>query len=127
MSLYKFSFIRYIALVFLAMAASYFIPPIQSPDENQHFARAYMLSKGDILLETLPEKMSGGYIDDGLYEFIKGNLKISGQSDAKLSEEEKFRLKNIHWSGSEKKSFMEIPGTGFYLPLIYLPHAIPIK
>ncbi len=127
MSLYKFSFIRYIALVFLAMAASYFIPPIQSPDENQHFARAYMLSKGDILLETLPEKMSGGYVDDGLYEFIKGNLKISGQSDAKLSEEEKFRLKNIHWSGSEKKSFMEIPGTGFYLPLIYLPHAIPIK
>ena len=106
MSLYKFSFIRYIALVFLAMAASYFIPPIQSPDENQHFARAYMLSKGDILLETLPEKMSGGYVDDGLYEFIKGNLKISGQSDAKLSEEEKFRLKNIHWSGSEKKSFI---------------------
>lgn len=70
---FRFSFIQYFVLVLMAMTASYFIPPIQSPDENQHFARAYMLSKGDFLLETIPGKMSGGYIDDGLHEFIKGN------------------------------------------------------
>lgn len=127
MLLSRFSLIRYAALVLLAMAASYFIPPMQSPDENQHFARAYMLSKGDFLLETIPEKMSGGYIDEALHEFIKGNLQISGKSNEKLSAEEKFRLRNLRWSEAEKKSFMEIPGTGFYFPLIYLPHAIPIK
>lgn len=124
---FRFSFIQYFVLVLMAMTASYFIPPIQSPDENQHFARAYMLSKGDFLLETIPGKMSGGYIDDGLHEFIKGNLQISGQSDKKLSTEEKIKLKNLRWSKSGEKTFMEIPGTGFYFPLIYLPHAIPIK
>jgi len=120
-------FIKYLIILLLAVGGSYFIPPMQSPDENQHIAKAYLVAQGDWLLTTAPGKMSGGYVDDGLRDFIQGHMQLSGRPDFRLSPEEKDRLKRLAWSGEQNRSFMEIPGTGFYLPLIYLPHAMAIK
>lgn len=119
--------IKYFIILLLAVGGSFFIPPTQSPDENQHIARAWLISQGEILLTNPAGRMSGGHVDDGLHDFIQGHMQLSGRPDFKLSEEEKIRLKQIAWSDSKSRSFMEIPGTGFYLPLIYLPHAIAIK
>lgn len=120
-------FIKYFIALLLAVGGSYFIPPMQSPDENQHIAKSYLVAQGDIFLTNPEGQMSGGYVDDGLREFIQGHMQISGRPDIKLSPEEKDRLKNLAWSASKSRSFMQIPGTGFYLPLIYLPHALAIK
>ncbi|MET1114294.1 MAG: DUF2142 domain-containing protein [Comamonas sp.] len=120
-------FIKYFVILLLAVGGSYFIPPMQSPDENQHIAKAYLLAQGDLFLTTPAGKMSGGYVDDGLHDFIQGHMQLSGRPDFRLSQEEKDRLKNLAWSEEKNRSFMEIPGTGFYLPLIYLPHAMAIK
>lgn len=120
-------FIQYFIILLLAVGGSYFIPPMQSPDEDQHIAKAYLLAQGDILLTSPAGKMSGGYVDDGLRDFIQGHMQLSGRPDFRLSQEEKDRLKNLEWGDAQSRSFMEIPGTGFYLPLIYLPHAMAIK
>jgi uncharacterized membrane protein len=120
-------FIKYFIILLLAFGGSYFIPPMQSPDENQHIAKAYLVAQGDFFLTNPQGKMSGGYVDDGLREFIQGHMQLSGRPDFKLSENEKSRLKSLGWGDAQSRSFMEIPGTGFYLPLIYLPHALAIK
>lgn len=120
-------FIKYFIILLLAVGGSYFIPPMQSPDENQHIAKAYLVAQGDFFLTNPQGKMSGGYVDDGLREFIQGHMQLSGRPDFKLSEDEKSRLKSLGWGDAQSRSFMEIPGTGFYLPLIYLPHALAIK
>ena len=119
--------IKYFIITLLAIGGSYFIPPMQSPDENQHFAKAYLVAQGDMLLTSTDGLMSGGYVDDGLRDFIQGHMQISGRPEIKLTPEEKDRLKALEWSDSKSRSFMQIPGTGFYLPLIYLPHALAIK
>lgn len=120
-------FIKYLIILLLAVGGSYFIPPMQSPDENQHIAKAYLVAQGDLLLTNIEGQMSGGYVDDGLRDFIQGHMQIAGRPDIKLTQEEKDRLKNLAWSDPQSRSFMQIPGTGFYLPLIYLPHALAIK
>lgn len=119
--------IKYFIILLLAVGGSYFIPPMQSPDENQHIAKAYLVSQGDFLLTSPAGKMSGGYVDDNLQDFIQSHMQLSGRPDFKLSQEEKSRLKTLAWSDAKSHSFMQIPGTGFYLPLIYLPHAAMIK
>lgn len=119
--------IKYFLILLVAIGGSYLIPPMQSPDENQHIAKAYLISQGDILLTNPAGKMSGGYVDEELHAFIQGHMQLSGRPDFRLSQEEKNRLKSLAWSDTESRSFMEIPGTGFYLPLIYLPHAMAIK
>lgn len=119
--------IKYFIILLLAVGGSFFIPPTQSPDENYHIARAWLISQGEILLTNPAGKMSGGYVDDSLHNFIQGHMQLAGRPEVKLSEEENLRLKRLVWSDSKNRSFMEIAGTGFYLPLIYLPHAIAIK
>ncbi|MEG3064109.1 MAG: DUF2142 domain-containing protein, partial [Comamonas sp.] len=114
-------------ILLLAVCGSYFIPPMQSPDENQHIAKAYLVAQGELLLTSPSGQMSGGYVDDGLQDFIQGHMQLSGRPDFKLSQKETERLKTLSWSDSKSRSFMQIPGTGFYLPLIYLPHAMAIK
>lgn len=43
------------ALTFLgAGLLSWLIPPMQSPDEMSHINRAYVISQGHLLLQTLP-------------------------------------------------------------------------
>lgn len=100
------------------------IPPMQSPDENQHIARAYLLAHGELLLQNPPQQMSGGYIDKGLHQFITDSLKISGDSSKKMPESDVQELKDLHWTGTGDQKFMEIPGTGYYFPVIYAPHAL---
>lgn len=118
------NFFRCIVLACTAWIFALSIPPMQSPDENQHIARAYLLAHGELLLQNPPQRMSGGYLDKGLHRFITDSLKISGDSSKKMSESDVQALKNLHWTGTAEREFMEIPGTGYYFPIIYAPHAL---
>ena len=55
----------WLAIVAAAFLLNAIIPPSQSPDENSHLARAYLLSRGHVLLDRDPAG-SGGAIDEGL-------------------------------------------------------------
>ena len=121
---------RLLICLLLALAGwllSLKIPPMQSPDENQHVARAYLLAHGDLTLSTLPSRNSGGWVDGGLVSFINGYMTLPGNPARHLSASERAQLDNTPWQGEGSRVYFEIPGTGYYLPLAYLPHAVGLR
>lgn len=100
---------------------------MQSPDENHHIARAYLLGQGGWGLQTAPGKMSGGMIDAGLEEYIQLNMFLAGKPGFKFTEPERAYIHQIAWQSASSKKYFEMPGTGYYLPLVYLPHALGLR
>ncbi len=99
------------------------VPPIQSPDELSHVARADMLSRGQWVLSTPAGKSTGGLTDHKLVEFfVLHSHLIKAPARTSITDEQKRALVGeIHWS--DQLEFFEVPGTGYYNPLIYLPSA----
>ena len=121
---------RLLVFIFLVVAGwslSLKIPPMQSPDENQHVARAYLLAHGSLNLSTLPGKNSGGWVDSGLVAFINGYMTLPGHPARRLSAGERALFDDVEWQGADNRTYFEMPGTGYYLPLAYLPHAIGFR
>lgn len=112
-----------LSLTVVGWLGAMIIPPMQSPDENHHLARAYMLAHGQWTLFAPPGKMSGGMIDKNLAAYSNIYMKIPGRPGNALSHEEKAQVSTINWSDSESQIFFEAPGTGYYFPLVYAPHA----
>jgi len=98
------------------------IPPMQSPDEFDHVKRAYLLGKGVLMLEASESHGSGGHVDTGLLSYFGSYGMLPYQPARKLSQEEAYTANSIKWSGITE--FSAAPGTGYYLPLIYVPQAI---
>lgn len=125
----------------LATGLSWLIPPMQSPDETSHVARAYLVAQGQWLLQPAPEQLApptdaqvaafvrrlggqadaGGSVDAGLLRFMATNLNLALDAKLRLSATEQERLAQLRWS-NEKVHF-SIPRTGYYFPLVYAPQA----
>ncbi len=101
------------------------VPPMQSPDEFDHFRRAYLLSQGDLLLSTPEGKSSGGLIDQQLEKFMLIYNGIPFHPELKVTQTTRQMQKNLTWS--KERVFNILPGTGYYFPLIYLPATIGIS
>ena len=117
--------------VLLGLWVQAFVPPMQSPDEAVHLARAYLLSQGRwalispleapaVMVDALGRyvspvpgyrPMSGGEIDPGWLAFLLHHL-LTPQTPAP----------DWHW-GEGAAVYAEMPGVGYYLPLAYAPHA----
>lgn len=97
------------------------VPPMQSPDETAHFARAHMLSHGIFRLNSENGQSSGGQVDTGLTAYMShfGYLdEESNRASAKILN----AAKEVTWSN--KTNFAIAPGTGYYFPAMYAPYAI---
>lgn len=118
-----------ICIVFMVAgwSLSLMIPPMQSPDENQHIARAHLLAHGALSLATLPGRNSGGWVDGGLVAFMNGYMTLPGNPARRLSGGERLQLDEEKWQGEGSRIYYEMPGTGYYLPLAYLPHAVGLR
>ncbi|WP_155953749.1 DUF2142 domain-containing protein [Pseudomonas sp. URMO17WK12:I12] len=101
------------------------IPPFQSPDEYDHIKRAYLLVEGHIVLDSPMGQSSGGMIDVGLISYINYYKKLIGKLDGKLSADQIGEANSILWTG--QREFSSAPGTGYYLPIVYLPQAVGLK
>ena len=110
-------------LLLTVQVFSNLIPPLQSPDEPAHLERAYLLSKGEIILRA-PSGVTGGEIDTGLLTYIESFARLPTQYDQKVHAAEISRTRNIHWSGSRR--FQELVNTAVYFPLPYIPQAIAL-
>jgi uncharacterized membrane protein len=113
------------SLLLLLVACTFLgglIPPFQSPDEFDHIKRAYLLSKGKIILDHPVGKSSGGMIDSGLASYIDQYSVLGWKPSTKLSKDVVQSAEAIRWSGI--KEYSSAPGTGFYFPAIYAPQAI---
>lgn len=143
----KASTVFWILAVLATSGLSWLVPPIQSPDEDSHISRAYMISQGVFLLHPLPPEdwgaqtegdseqvlafkqrsrqhggRIGGFVDLGLLDFISAHLDLARQSEKRFSAAEQTRLSHMNWSDTTR--FQILPGTGYYFPAIYTPQAV---
>ncbi|WP_299665364.1 DUF2142 domain-containing protein [uncultured Ruegeria sp.] len=119
------SLVAVLSMLCAAIWIGHLTPPFQSPDEFDHIERAYLLSNGQLLLETPAGGASGGYVDSGLLEYMASFESLPRRSEAKISTEQINAAKKIDWSGEQ--IYETLPGTGYYFPLIYLPQAIALS
>ena len=115
---------RMMLLVCLGLVFSALIPPLQSPDEPSHVVRAYLLSKGQWLLEAppSPDVGSGGYVDDGLVHYGGIYQRVTAKPDKRLTERDIAEADVLTWRRT--LSYVGVEGTGYYLPIAYLPQAM---
>jgi uncharacterized membrane protein len=107
----------------LAFALGSLIPPVQSPDEHSHLTRAYMISKGHLSLINHPGASSGGMVDNALVAFVDNYMfRLAANPTARFTEYEKGLLGQLRWGAPERP--YEVPGTSYYMPLVYAPHAL---
>jgi uncharacterized membrane protein len=105
-----------------AVGLSAMIPPMQSPDEHSHILRAYLVSKGEITLSTPAGMSSGGQVDRSLLYFVNAYLSTTARSaQGPLDPARRAAAESLRWSSNEH--FFPVAGTGYYMPLVYVPHA----
>lgn len=117
----RFALIALLPMLAAATLLAAVTPPFQSPDENDHIKRAYLLSRGQITLATPPGQSSGGYIDRGLADYMAIHEVLPHNPQRRLSAGERSAAAEITWAGDAV--FSPAPGTGYYFPAIYLPQA----
>ena len=108
-------------LIFIGTTLSSIIPPFQSPDEFDHIKRAYLLSKGQLSLVSPPNISSGGYIDNGLLQYMDGFTHVPFEENHTVARETIETARQLRWQHTT--NFSIAPGTGYYFPLVYLPQA----
>jgi uncharacterized membrane protein len=132
----------------VALALSWLIPPMQSPDETSHITRAYLISRGQWLLNPPEPDMqklvaryadiavvpgfvqrlfqhggrTGGQVDLALLDYVDAYRAWPGAPLRKLTAQETQRLADMPWRGEQ--TYYVMPGTGYYFPLIYAPQAL---
>jgi hypothetical protein len=94
-------------IFFTSIYLSSIIPPFQSPDEIDHIKRAYLLTKGVIVLETQEGHSSGGQINEGLMEYFSANQVTGDKSTSPQTMDRSV----IMWK--QTSVYGPAPGTGF--------------
>ena len=109
----------------LSILIAIVVPPFQSPDEFDHLTRAYLFSKGQIVLIASDGKASGGFIDTGLARYMDAYSNLPFQPAQKLNSENIALAKQITWTGLTE--FRSAPGMAYYFPAIYLIHGLGLR
>jgi uncharacterized membrane protein len=114
-----FTFLMGISLVFL-------IPPVQSPDEYNHFYRIYQISDGKILGEVNGDSTKlGGYIPSSLVNVANPFISMIRQKSNKTSFDTIIKYLSTPLE-KDKKIFEEFPNTARYAATAYLPQVLTI-
>lgn len=112
--------------ILCAAAVTRFIPPFQSPDENVHLLRAAMIANGQLLLERGDgTTRDSGRVDVNFVAFADSLAYMTTESVGLVDPPARQRVDRVgdhRWAG--RTDVVQAAGTGYYAPLIYLPHAI---
>ena len=87
-------------LIFL----NFLIPPFQSPDDFNHFKRAYLLTEGEFVLKKY-NLNTGGEIDNGLLDYMNLHSKIPFNKNEKYTTEMFNKGKGIKFVREDVKFF----------------------
>ena len=124
--------VAWVMLTGVLVVIGRWIPPMQSPDEGAHLMRAYGLSRG-VLLQPSPTMslrsgavrgMNGDDIDHHLLAFFVGHTYEWLIEPKHLTLQRQAELAAIKWEAQGREEFFPSPGTAYYAPIIYLPHAL---
>src|SRR5690606_31520407 len=113
-----FILVLFLSCFFLASV----VPPLQSPDEFDHMKRAYLLTKGQLVLNTPVDAPSGGMIDTDLITYLEAYQPFSIDRQVRVSSDLQQAAGQIPWT--DREEFSLTPGTGYYFPAIYAPQAL---
>jgi len=101
------------------------VPPFQSPDEPNHFLRAYQVSEGRFFPEKINDQRLGGTLPQ--------SLQLLADSFAYLKNDYQARLQPglirqaLAWPlQPEHRKFLDFANTAVYAPTAYVPQAIAI-
>ena len=102
-------------------------PPLQVPDENVHFLRAYSIAKG----QFIPKKVGSGNFAElpvSLEEFEKDSdlQEVASHSENKVNFLDLKKIYKIKINKEKTKSF-ELGGAAVINPISYIPQSIGIK
>jgi uncharacterized membrane protein len=114
-----------IVLFCLCFAISALIPPFQSPDEDVHVKRAYLLGHGQIWLSTPANSPTGGLIDKGLLQLMTQFDGLPFHAEKKLSANELYEAGQTRWQGAS--DFHPTSAISHYFPLLYAPQALGLR
>lgn len=115
---------------FLLMALFWYLlyllvmPPFQSPDEYNHFYRAFRISQGDFLPHQENRRL-GGNVPSSFEEMITPFHYSNADEKSKLSSADILRSFTITIKDSITE-FKDFPNTSYYSPVSYLPQSIAV-
>lgn len=96
-------------------------PPLQVPDENNHFYRAFQISEGQLFPFKQNNRL-GGFIPLSIRDYVLHFEDISINKKFTINEEfinETFNFKYI----DSARQFVDFPNTSLYAPVSYAPQA----
>ncbi|MCB0526315.1 MAG: DUF2142 domain-containing protein [Lewinellaceae bacterium] len=100
------------------------VPPFQSPDEYNHFFRAYQVSEGQFFCEKRDARL-GGKLPASLSALRDSFLYLKNNYDARLSLQGLKNGLSISLDPDNRK-FTDFANTAIYAPTGYLPQALAI-
>jgi uncharacterized membrane protein len=114
-----------ITVIVLALAFSLSTGPFRSPDEPNHFFRAYEVSQGHFVAQRVGEDLLGDYLPSSLVKVARivagfPNIPPLRTSKAAMSAAGQVKLKASH------RMFVHFPGAAMHSPLVYVPAALGI-
>jgi uncharacterized membrane protein len=112
-----------IALSF-GLVLVFLVPPFQSPDETNHFKRAYQLSKGQFFSDKTENRI-GGYLPKSIDVLCDTFLYLKNDVKAKISFSQLQTVGQMPLE-ADKLQFSDFPNTAIYAPIGYIPQAIGI-
>ncbi len=115
---------------FLFVAISFFLllnivtPPLQAPDEFNHFYKAYQIAGGQFLPNKVDNRL-GGEIPNSINKFVFSFDNAATEKRLTLSKQDVFNGFHITYT-QDTARFKDFPNTSYYSPISYLPQAISI-
>lgn len=106
------------------MITIFVTPPLQVPDEQNHFFRAYQIASGKFVPETRNDKV-GGFIPIGIVNFTNNFNGICFHAEKKTKLATIYKSLNIPLN-SKNQTFAFFPNTGSYSPVSYIPQSLAI-
>lgn len=117
--------------VFFALVATFFglvflfiTPPFQSPDEINHFYRAYQISEGH-LKAVQQDNRVGGEIPKSLIQITEPFIYVCFNKHVKTNYKTIAKQFKIPLE-ADKKVFVDFPNTSMYNPVSYFPQSVSI-
>lgn len=99
-------------------------PPFQSPDEINHFYRAYQISDGHLYAEKVNQRV-GGFVPESLVKTADMFSGMRGNPHKKTNRNQINSAFNITLN-AEKTVFVDYPNTAVYSLISYAPQSISI-
>ena len=106
------------------VAYALLVPPFQSPDEPNHFFRAWQVSEGHFFPEKMGNRL-GGSLPASLGQLSNTFAFLRNDTHAKL-QGDTWRLAMTIALDSEHRCFTDFANTAIYAPTAYIPQATAI-